>query len=366
MTLMPISVTSADPASPLREDALDWFVRRGNPAFTADDEAMFQAWLNADPAHIEAFALWQGQSGEIDAIPAELRQLLQRNLALDTALDAASTRGAGRIASPPPPPQAAPARPVRRRALLVGAYAGLAMASGWLGWRQWQSQPRYSQRFETQRGEQSEVVLPDGTVMQLDTQTQLEVVYYHQRRTLQLIDGQVLLAVSKDATRPFQVLSGPLQVTVVGTRFSVRHTPQQADADGVDVQVSEGRVRVEAIGQSASSAAGHALYLSAGDQVHSDGEGRLDAVSQISPEQVGAWQQYRVRFINRRLDQVLAELSRYRDLPLVINDPAVAALHVTGVFDPRDLVTFQHMLPLSLPVRLADLGDGRREVRLRH
>lgn len=354
------------PASPLRAEALDWFVRRGNPDFNAQDEAMFQAWLQADPAHREAFGRWQRQAEDIDAIPVEWRQRLQRNLAMDTALDAASARGAGRIGGRPAP--IATTRPGRRKALAIGAYASLALASGWLGWRQWQNQARYSQRFETRRGEQSELVLPDGTVLQLDTQTQVEVVYTRQRRQLRLIDGQVLLAVRKDAERPFQVLSGPLQVTVVGTRFAVRHTPQLVGATGVDVSVSQGRVRVETVGHdpSAMPPTAQLVTLGPGDQVHSDARGLLEPVRQIGPEQVGAWQQYHLRFVERRLDQVLAELSRYRDLPLVIQDPAVAALQVTGVFDPRDLATLQRMLALSLPVRLADLGDGRREVRMRH
>lgn len=352
------------PAALPRDVALDWFVRRGNAAFSTQEEAEFLSWLQADAAHAEAFAQWQQQSRAVDEIPAELRQLLQANLAYDNALQAASARGAGRIAAPAAP-AAAPPRAARRKALLVGAYAGLALTSGWLGWRQWQGQPRYSQRFETPRGEQAEVALPDGTVLQLDTLTRLEVTYYRQRRELRLIDGQVLLAVQKDAERPFQVMAGPLQVTVVGTRFTVRHTPHQAGADGVDVSVSEGRVRVEVLEGQPNSGTGHPVYLNPGEQVSSDALGVLHAVSQISAEQVGAWRQYRLRFINRRLDQVLAELARYRALPLVIKDPEVAALQVTGVFDARDVATFQRMLPRALPVSLAELGDGRHEVRMR-
>ncbi|EJN07752.1 FecR domain-containing protein [Herbaspirillum sp. YR522] len=360
-----MSTPPVAPASPLREEALGWFVRRGNPHFNAEDEAMFQAWLQADPAHREAFGQWQRQAAQIDAIPAQWRQQLQRNLALDMALDAASARGAGRIGADLAP--TATTRSGRRRALAIGGYASLAVASGWLGWRQWQDQARYSQCFETRRGEQSEMVLPDGTVLQLDTQTQVEVVYTRQRRHLRLIDGQLMLAVQKDAERPFQVLSGPVQVTVVGTRFAVRHTPRQVGATGVDVSVSQGRVRVETVGgdPSAMPPTSRLVILGPGDQVHGDARGLLEAVRQVSPEQVGAWQQYHLRFVDSRLDRVLAELSRYRDLPLVIQDPAVAALQVTGVFDPRDLATFQRMLALSLPVRLADLGDGRREVRMR-
>jgi ferric-dicitrate binding protein FerR (iron transport regulator) len=77
--------------------ALDWFMRRGSAAFSTQEEALFQAWLKSDAAHQEAFELYERRSSDIDQIPPELRQLLQANLAYDTALKAASMRSAGRV-----------------------------------------------------------------------------------------------------------------------------------------------------------------------------------------------------------------------------------------------------------------------------
>lgn len=364
-------------ASRIREEALDWFVRRQGEGFGAIDEQMFQRWLNAYPANRDAFSHWQGEWQSFDEIPQKMRSLLQRNLAYDQAMDAASASGAARAGVSEPPPSlrggesAAPHMPSRRRvlkpALALAAVAAVTGGTSLLGWIHWQAQPVFTQAFSTQRGQQIEVPLLDGTRLRLDTATRLEVTYYRQRREVKLIDGQVVFAVQGDAERPFHVFAGPIRVTVVGTRFSVRHIPSISGDMGVHVAVEEGRVRVarierDAAGAAATSDAGDAINLSAGQQVSSDASGVLSVVSSVSNAGIALWRDNRVSFDNLRLEQAFAEMSRYVYLPLVIRDPAVAALPITGVFDPRDTATFRRVLPVSLPVRLKETGSGMTEV----
>ena len=252
----------------------------------------------------------------------------------------------------------------RRKALALGAYALMALGSGAWFWDYRQARPIFVQAFSTGRGEQSAVPLPDGTTLRLDTATRVAVTYYRHRRELTLLEGQVYLAVHHDADSPFQVLAGEVRVTVVGTRFAVRHTPGQPGADGVEVVVTEGRVKVEgAAGVDAGQRP--AVMLAAGQQVASDRHGTLGAVRSATAAQAAqfsSWQHYQLRFDNSRLDHVLAELSRYGDWPLLIRDPRVAALRLSAVVDPRDVATFQRVLPLSLPVRLVDRDGGRTEL----
>lgn len=337
-----------------RAAALDWFVRRRDHGFDAQQEQAFQAWLAADSGHRTAFAQWQQEWQAYDAIPPQMRQLLQRNLAYDQAMAAASAQGMVQSDAP-----------VRRRKLLpalaLAAIAITTCGAGALAWQHWQAQPLLVQAYSTPRGQQSEVPLPDGSLLRLDTATRLEVRYYRQRREVSLLDGQAMFAVQKDTGRPFHVLAGPLRVTVVGTRFAVRHTPGVPGDGGARVAVEQGRVRVENV--TAKSAA-HAVLLAAGQQVLATAHG-LSAVSALHGADVAPWRAYRVSFDNQRLDRALAELARYQPVLLVIRDPAVASLAITGVFDPRDLATFQRVLPLSLPVRLQPLAGGGVEVALK-
>lgn len=367
-------------ASRIREEALDWFVRRRDEGFGADEEQAFQHWLAADPANGDAFRRWQGEWQAFDDISPDMRQLLQRNLAYDQAMEAASPAGAGAGAGAGrtmPGRQAQEQQPMpSRRRVLMPAFAAAAVAAvtggaGLLAWNHWQAQPVFVQAFSTKRGQQVEVPLPDGTRLRLDTATRVEVAYYRQRREVRLADGQAVFAVQADAGRPFHVLAGPMRVTVVGTRFSVRHTPGIPGDAGVHVAVEEGKVRVAraagpAGGAPASGAVGEPVTLVAGQQISSDAEGGLTPVSAVNHAGIAPWRDYRVSFDNARLDRALAELGRYADLKIIIRDPAVAALPITGVFDPRDMATFRRVLPVSLPVRLKEAGQGMTEVVLAH
>jgi len=357
--------TSADPAE-VRDEALTWFVRRNNEAFSANDEQAFQVWLSADPARPAAFAHWEAQWQAFEAIPVETRQRLQSELVIGKAQQSAKLNPALK------PPPSTPHPPTHRR-VVAPAFAVIAVMAVGLGavtmaWNHWQAQPLYVQSFNTPRGQQMEATLPDGSHLRLDAATRLQVSYYRKHREVVLGDGQAVFSVRSDPAKPFHVTAGPVRVTVVGTRFMVRHLPDMPGDPGVQVAVEEGRVRVQRTqhmskpGQanhSNASAMGadETVYLAAGQQVSSDAQGQLARVASLPGAAFALWRDNRVRFDNTRLDQALAELARYRDPQLKVRDPEAAALRITGVFDPNDPATFKRVLPMSLPVKLLAAGD---------
>lgn len=353
-----------DDASRLREEVLGWFIRRDRDEWNAADESAFQAWLQEDERHRSGYARWQARWHAMDAIPADAVAQLRDRLARDKAVQAAhpSVGIAAAVAAPRKVDEKA--GPSRRGLLLPGlAMAGVAAittGTGLLGWRHWQAQPVFTQAFSTLRGQQTEVTLPDGSRLRLGTATRLEVSYYRQRRQVRLLDGQAVFSVQADADRPFDVLAAATRITVVGTRFAVRHTPNMAADGGVHVLVEEGRVRVAR----ASDGPGHgedALELNAGQQVASDVHGGLAAIVPVPGDGIAPWREHRVSFVDTPLGHALAELERYGSTGLVLRDPAVAALRLSGTFDPRDARTLRRVLPSALPVRLQQ-QDGATEI----
>ncbi|MGJ7603991.1 FecR family protein [Variovorax sp. LT1R20] len=339
------SLPPSEETSRLRQEVIDWFVHRRRADWSARDERIFQDWIAADPKHADAYRQWESRWRAFDAIGPETVAAWREGFA-----------GNG---------TAAPTRRGFLKPALALAAAGVVAGGSYLGWRHLQAQPVFVQAFATQRGQQLEVPLTDGTVLRLDTATRLEVRYFRQRREVRLIDGQAVFAVQSDAQRPFDVLAGPLQVRVVGTRFAVRYTPAIAGAEGARVSVEKGRVRVTQMDRAAD---GHwvgpapdtvpqgAVFLTAGQQVHSDAEGVLAAVTAVSGDGIAPWREHRLSFVDAPLARALAELERYGSTGLVVRDPSVAALRLTGTFDPRDARTLRRVLPSALPVRLK--GDG--------
>lgn len=330
-------------AARLRAEALEWFVRRRDAGWRSADETAFQAWLAADPRHAGAYAQCSGQWHALDDMPADLVARMRRHLAHG---------------------QAAPA-PSRRRFLAWPALSAVASVAiggvGYAAWRQFQAWPTYTQALHTGRGQQLDAQLPDGTRLRLDTATRLEAAYDRRQRQVRLLDGQVVFAVQADAARPFQVLAGPLRVTVVGTRFAVRHTPGLPGNAGVQVAVEEGRVRVQRLAPGAEPLAG--LLLTAGQQIAADAQGALGPVAAVPAGGIAPWRAQRISFVDVPLSQALAELERYGPTGLVLRGPEVAALRLSGTFDTQAADTLRKALPRVLPVRLRE-RDGQTEVLL--
>ena len=238
------------------------------------------------------------------------------------------------------------------RAALAAAVLLVAGGAGRMAWEHWQSRPLFVQDYATGRGQQLNVELPDGSRLRLDTATRVHVALYRQRREVRLPEGQAVFQVHGDADRPFDVLAGSVKVTVVGTQFAVRHTA----GSPVQVAVQEGQVRVSAAGPS------DAVLLTAGQQVQADGDGRLSAVGAVPPAGIAPWRDGRVSFDNVPLSQALAEFERYGPTRLAVRDPAVAAMRLSGTFDPRRLDNFRKALPRCCPCACSTprVGKARR------
>jgi transmembrane sensor len=339
------SLPPPEDAARLRQDVLEWFVRRNREEWRAADEREFQAWLVADARHREAYRQWETRWAALDAISPETVATWRSGFAGN---------------------QAAPTRRGFLKPAFAMAAAGMAVGGGYLGWRQLQAQPVFEQAFATARGQQLDVPLPDGSRLRLDTATRVEIRLFRDRREVTLLDGQVVFAVqsekdeqAKDSGRPFDVLAGPLRVRVVGTRFAVRYTPGIAGAEGARVSVEEGRVHVmrkEAEKDAERDAEKKGVFLTAGQQVESDALGALAAVASVPGEGIAPWREHRLSFVDTPLSRALAELERYGNTGLVVKDPLVAALRLSGTFDPRDARTLRRALPSALPVRLKDAG----------
>jgi len=345
MTITP-SFSSSDPPQ-LRRQALGWMVRRNDAGWTAQDEALFQHWLSADPRHVQMYAQWDGRWAQLDAMPADLVAGLRRKLEADKAQ-------ASEMHTTPHRAQAS-----RRHFLFWPATSVLTMAAmggvGYMAWQHLQAQPLSEQVYHTDRGQQQSIVLADGSRVRLDTATRLEVRMFRQRREVRLLDGQAVFAVLHDG-RPFHVLAASHRVTVVGTRFSVRYTPDIPGNDGVQVAVEEGKVRVAALHDTEVDGGTYDLMagqlLTAGEQLQTDGHGGAGDVVSVSADDIAPWREQRVSFVDVPLSQALAELERYRPTGLVVRDAKVAALRLSGTFDPMMVGALHKALPRVLPLRL--------------
>lgn len=248
----------------IQEQALDWAVRTGDPAF-AEWEA-FTLWLEADQAHARAY----------DAVTAAVG-------------DAADTIA---VAGPANDDVAAPRR--SRRGWLGSAIAAsLALVAAlWLV----QGQSRDLYTVQTASGETRSVTLDAATHIDLAGGT---AVTFDRRdhRFARLDKGQALFTVRHDAAHPFEVAVGDEKLVDIGTVFDVRH-----DDTGLSVAVSEGAVQFDPGGADVRVSPGEVLRRPAGASAYT--------LSKVAPAQVGEWREGRLTFEAASLADVAAQLTR--------------------------------------------------------
>nr|WP_273544204.1 FecR domain-containing protein [Luteimonas saliphila] len=214
--------------------------------------------------------------------------------------------------------------------------AGLVGAAIW--W-QFHQPPTYI----TDVGEQRVLTLEDGSIIRLNSRSEVKVRMLPTQRLIELVDGQALFEVAKDAQRPFIVRSGNVTTRAVGTQFDVYRKPT-----GTVVTVVEGQVEVRtepAVRKADADIAGLALSVSvkAGEQVI---VGRAGAVEQHRDANVNAatrWLQQELVFEEQPLSAVVEEFNRYQRIPIVLHDPALGELRVNAVFNttgPEPLLRF--------------------------
>lgn len=311
----------------VRDDAARWFVRLQEPAIEADEQQRFDAWLNEHPQHRDEFQLLQGLWSAADLLSAPRLKALAET-----------------------PPNRRQRRPLLRYAVAASVLAvalGLGLFSGL-------NHPGgYRAEFATALGERKHVALPDGSVIDLNSRSRLQVRFEQDRRLIELSEGEAMFSVAHDTSRPFVVEAGSGKVTVTGTRFDVRR-----DVAQTRVAVEQGTVKV----QGRDAADDQFISLSAGLGTHVDAQGQVAAAYAVNPAELTAWRSGKLVFNNASLSEVAAEVSRYREKPLTVTNPAVASLRLTSVFKSDNTDALLKALPSILPVAVRTLADGSQEI----
>ena len=281
---------------------------------SADESAAVGAWLSAHPADAHAIAALSAAASRRERHSA------------DVDVEAALARVHERMRLPATP--VIPLRPVvrsTRRTFMpwsMAAAAVVVIAAGVTFARRYQAAgPIDSGRvFATVTGQIDSTRLADGTRVILGPSSALTIVasYGAGRREVQL-RGTALFEVQHDASHPFTVRTGSVEITDIGTVFTVRDD----GADGVDVSVSEGSVRMQG---------GAAIVvLAAGDRATARTSGMVVQRSGASDDDV-AWTKGRLIFRETPLARVRTDLRRWFGVELVVTDSTLAGRHLTASF----------------------------------
>ncbi|HET9048123.1 MAG TPA: FecR domain-containing protein [Chiayiivirga sp.] len=214
------------------------------------------------------------------------------------------------------------------RRVAVAAAVLLAVVVAWPLWQH--ASTNAAMAYHTQTGEQRRVLLADGSVVLLDTASEVRVDLTPSERHITLVNGKAHFEVTPDPSRPFVVDAGEGTVRAVGTAFSVYRK-----GSVVDVAVTEGKVEVRARAHLFSTQpAASPVMLHAQQRTRlDDAPVRIQPMSPAQQAQELGWQQGVLVFQGETLAQVLTEMGRYSNQRIELADPNLARLRIGGRFD---------------------------------
>ena len=198
-------------------------------------------------------------------------------------------------------------------------------------------EPVSQQAFATSIGMMKQIGLEDGSSVQLNTLSVLRTQITAARREVWLDKGEAFFEVAHRSGQPFIVYAGDRQITVLGTKFSVRR-----DGERVTVSVLEGRVRVDEL---VDNRLVRSSVIVGGNIAMARGAATL--VTERSEEQVQdtlSWRTGMLTFDQSPLPAIAAEFNRYNARKLVIEGSALENVRISGTFPAEQPDAFARLL----------------------
>lgn len=179
-------------------------------------------------------------------------------------------------------------------------------------------------------GSQSTVILADGTSVKLNAGSELIYPSQFDAEVRQVeLKGEGYFKVKHDASHPFIVSAGQLDVQVLGTEFNVM---AYSDEDCIETTLVEGSVAINKKGADKQ----HSIILTPGQKaVLKDGE---LAVLQANLELETTWTQNGFYFQSTSFEELVRRLERWYDVEIVLNESDFEDLTFTGKFKNKETI----------------------------
>lgn len=304
------------PSQQVVKQAIHWLLRLRNHAANPTLRQQCDAWRIAHHDHELA---WQRVQSLHSELTANLRAVPSAHIAIDTLETSAQRLG-------------------RRQALKLLSGVAVVGAAAWLG-KDLGSQP-WNADFATATGERRGFQLPDGTRLELNTDSAADLDYTASQRLITLARGEIMVTCGRDPGRPLLVKSREGLFEGLEGRFVVRQ-----DSGCTRLSVTSGRVAI----RSHPGIDGAPIQVEAGQSYLVS-----SSTATLAPPldmDAGAWADGLIVTRNMRLEDFLNEVGRYRRGYLKCA-ASVADLRLSGVFRLDDIDKMLAVLPRTLPVQL--------------
>ena len=326
------------------DDAAHWMAILDSERCNEADRLSFARWLDEDPSHRWAFK-------ELSEVWARLHTLSDIEPLLDKG-NVMPFPGVRPRTNAPAELRATPRGSRDWSTLVVSLIVAIGVAAHLLF-----AAP--SEKIVTQVGESRNVVLDDGSKLELNVRTSMKVTLDDKRRSIELVNGEAVFHVAED-NRPFVVQTDYGTISALGTIFNV-----EVIDGSLEVSVLEGRVAVAATGEPLPLTEfddSHGMRFARDATVLDAGES-LEVLGTRQRHQLLGTEEFRKRlswregvvvFENQPLQSVVQEIRRYAGASIHVADSHLSRIRVSGRFETGNVMQFLAQLEEKYDIFIDD------------
>lgn len=320
-------------------EAVKWHGRINNDDVTMADLDALTDWLQRSEANQHAFEYAEQLADDVDILSSEISSELEK-ANLPEASSATSKIIFLNKADKPPHP-----RYMARWVSAIAASVAVFMLSySFLNLSSPGIPP--PQAYVAGTEVRPAILLADGSQVDLNVNSRLDVTMNREVRRTTLIDGEATFSVTPDPDRPFFVMVGDMQVRVTGTVFNIIR-----NENDLSVTVSEGTVEVMASQVGEGEKPLFFEKLTAGKQLHHIEGTPSVIISDVNADHILAWRHGQLIYENVALAKIIADLNRNFDVAIKF-DQRSKSLRFSGILFTNDLATILALLEESLPIEI--------------
>ncbi len=221
------------------------------------------------------------------------------------------------------------------------------------------------QTVKTTVGMQTDFTLPDGSHVWLNSGSILKypVSFVQNMRQVELT-GEAYFDVVKDASHPFMVNAGKMNIEVKGTRFDVINYP---DETLVELILESGSVRLfSGDGKNNKTI----TCIKPGERAVLDLTENKLTVRKVNVDEYTAWKEGMLIFRDERMDEVVRKLDRWFNVEIILQNQELKEYVYTATYRDETLPQILELLKISAPIsyritdrkRLDDDSYSKRKV----
>jgi ferric-dicitrate binding protein FerR (iron transport regulator) len=202
--------------------------------------------------------------------------------------------------------------------------------------------------YRTGIGEQKKIVLPDGTIVILNSGTTLTYhKKYNQTDRRVYLSGQAFFKVAKNPSKPFSVINGQFSTTVLGTSFYINGDSSK----DFSVRLLEGKVKVS------SEKTKQSEYLEPGQEITAPKHQARFIKQRYDTAYLNKWASGKIVFRKTPVSEALTILQQWYGVEIIDARKERSDISINGTYENVSLEDILKVISFSLDIRYRHKGN---------